>query len=625
MRKSYYWKLKQRELTFGSRTLIMGVLNVTPDSFSDGGKFSDPDHAYAHALALEEQGADIIDIGAESTRPDAKPIPAEEELRRLVPVLKRLREKLTIPISIDTYKSEVAERALELGAEIINDPTGLTYDPDLSNVVTKYDAGLIINHMRGRPETWAKLPPLPDVMLSITKDLDASINRARRNGVDRGRMMIDPGIGFGKRKEQNIEILARLKEMEALDLPILVGASRKSFLAQTTEADTRLATAAAVTAAILNGAHMVRVHDVAEMRIVAALTDEIVKALRVPADVEEKPRTRVAAKQRPDTESELPRSKPLIVPMLKRVKPVEEEPVEEELLAEPPEDSSESSPEPLPFEKPAAAEERKPIRKFAADSERKPFRKSAGDAERKPYRRPDGDGERRPYTPRTGSAGEGRPPYRSAAGGDDRRPPFRKAAAGSDERRPPYRSSDSSSDERRPPFRKSTGDGERRPYTPRTGGSSEGRPPFRPREGAGDDRRPPFRKSSPGGDDRRPPFRPREGGDDRRPPFRKSAGDGERRPYTPRTASSGEGRPPFRKSAGDGERRPYTPRTGSSSEGRPPFRKPAGSDDRRPYTPREGGSASGRPPFRSGAKPPFKKRTGPPGRGGKPGGRPPRS
>ncbi len=283
MRKSYFWKLKQRELAFGGRTLIMGVLNVTPDSFSDGGKFSDPDHAYAHALAMQEQGADIIDIGAESTRPDAKPIPAEEELRRLVPVLKLLRDKLSIPISVDTYKSEVATRAFELGAEIVNDPTGLTYDPDLCSVVAKHDAGLIINHMRGRPETWSKLPPLPDVMLAIQKDLDASINRARRNGVDRGRMMIDPGIGFGKRKEQNTEILARLKELEALDLPMLVGASRKSFLAQSSEAETRIATCAAVTAAILNGAHVVRVHDVAEMRIVAALADEVLKAARTAA------------------------------------------------------------------------------------------------------------------------------------------------------------------------------------------------------------------------------------------------------------------------------------------------------------------------------------------------------
>src|SRR5207248_3546560 len=172
-RKLFYWKLKNREIRLGERTLILGVLNVTPDSFSDGGKYLDPDRAFARALALEEAGADILDIGAESTKPGSSRIAANEELRRLVPVLKRLRDQLGIPISVDTYKAEVAERAIELGAEIINDPTGLTFDPQLCYVVKNHDAGLIINHMRGRPETWAKLPPMPDAMLSITKDLDA--------------------------------------------------------------------------------------------------------------------------------------------------------------------------------------------------------------------------------------------------------------------------------------------------------------------------------------------------------------------------------------------------------------------------------------------------------------------
>src|ERR1035441_8201521 len=156
----------------------MAVLNVTPDSFSDGGKYSDPDRAFAHALEMEELGADIIDIGAESTRPASKRISAAEELRRLIPVLKRLKDRLTIPISVDTYKAEVAERALELGAEIINDPSGLTFEPHLARVVSKYDAGLVLNHMRGRPETWAKLGPLPDVMAAITRDLDAAVGRA---------------------------------------------------------------------------------------------------------------------------------------------------------------------------------------------------------------------------------------------------------------------------------------------------------------------------------------------------------------------------------------------------------------------------------------------------------------
>lgn len=277
MRKMYYWKLKSREIKLGERTALLGVLNLTPDSFSDGGKYQDPDRAFARALELEEQGADIIDIGAESTRPGAAPISAAEELRRLVPVLKRLRGRLTIPISVDTYKAEVAERAIEHGAEIINDPTGLTFEPHLARTVSSHNAGLILNHMRGRPETWAKLPPLPDVMGTIVRDLEATINRARHAGIDRSRIVIDPGLGFGKRKEQNSQILARLHELASLDLPILTGPSRKSFLAHPTEKETLFATAAAVTAAILGGASLIRVHDVPEMRAAADVADEILR------------------------------------------------------------------------------------------------------------------------------------------------------------------------------------------------------------------------------------------------------------------------------------------------------------------------------------------------------------
>jgi dihydropteroate synthase len=277
MRKLFYWKLKAREIKLGERTVILGVLNVTPDSFSDGGKYLEPDRAFARGLQLEEQGADIIDIGAESTRPGAAPISAAEELRRLIPVLKRLRGRLAVPISVDTYKAEVAERALEHGAEIINDPTGLTFEPQLARLVSQYDAGLILNHMRGRPETWAKLPPLPDVMGAIVRDLEATVSRARHSGIDRTRMVVDPGLGFGKRKEQNSQILARLHELARLDLPIMTGPSRKSFLAHATEQETLFATAAAVTASILGGAHLVRVHDVPEMRAAADAADEVLR------------------------------------------------------------------------------------------------------------------------------------------------------------------------------------------------------------------------------------------------------------------------------------------------------------------------------------------------------------
>jgi dihydropteroate synthase len=278
MPKRYQWKLKQREVLLGDRTLLMGVLNVTPDSFSDGGKYSDPDRAFARALELEDDGADILDIGAESTRPGSQRISEAEELRRLVPVLKRLHGKLRIPISVDTYKSAVANKALEHGAEIINDPTGILLDLQLPKIVTKYDAGLIINHMRGSPETWAKLAPLKDLMRSIAIDLEAAMHRARQAGVQKQQMVIDPGLGFGKRREQNSEIIAKLALLRSFDLPLAIGPSRKSFLRKEQESETEFATAAAVTACILSGAHIVRVHDVKAMKSVIDVADSIRQA-----------------------------------------------------------------------------------------------------------------------------------------------------------------------------------------------------------------------------------------------------------------------------------------------------------------------------------------------------------
>jgi dihydropteroate synthase len=277
MRKLFFWKLKRREIRLGERTAIMGVLNVTPDSFSDGGRYLDPDRAFARAIEMEEQGADIIDIGAESTKPGSQRIVAAEELRRLSPVLKRLKDRLTIPISIDTYKADVAERAIELGAEIINDPSGLTFEPNLARVVANNDAGVILNHMRGRPETWAKLGPLPDPMAVIGRDLDAAASRGRHQGIDKARIVLDPGIGFGKRGDQNSLIIARLGELAALEFPLMTGPSRKHFLAHSTAEETAFATAAAITASILSGAHIVRVHDVREMRAAADVADEVLK------------------------------------------------------------------------------------------------------------------------------------------------------------------------------------------------------------------------------------------------------------------------------------------------------------------------------------------------------------
>ena len=196
-----------------------------------------------------------------------------------MPVLKRLRDKLTIPISVDTYKSGVADKALEYGAEIINDPSGILLDAQLPKIVTKHDAGLIINHMRGTPETWAKLPPLKDVLRSIATDLEAAIHRARQAGVEKFRIVADPGLGFGKRGDQNCEIVANLEYLHALDVPIALGPSRKSFLRKEREEETEFATAAAVTAGILNGAHLVRVHNVKAMRAVVDVADAIRQAV----------------------------------------------------------------------------------------------------------------------------------------------------------------------------------------------------------------------------------------------------------------------------------------------------------------------------------------------------------
>ncbi len=276
-RKRYLWKARGLEIQLGDRTLVMGILNVTPDSFSDGGRFADPDRAYAHALEMEEAGADLIDIGGESTRPGSARISEAEEKRRVMPVLKRLRGRLGIPVSVDTYKSAVAENALDLGAEIINDPSGLTIDPELARVVAKFNAGLVINHMRGAPETWAKLPPMKDPLGTVRSELEAAAHRAVRVGVDRAQIVIDPGLGFGKRGEQNSELLAGLAALATLDLPILVGPSRKLFLKQSTDRGTEFATAAAVAAAILGGAHLVRVHDVEAGRAAAGVADAIAR------------------------------------------------------------------------------------------------------------------------------------------------------------------------------------------------------------------------------------------------------------------------------------------------------------------------------------------------------------
>src|SRR6266404_1335591 len=280
-KKTFWLELRSGPLRLGERTLIMGVLNVTPDSFSDGGKFFNAGRAVQHALAMQRDGADIIDIGAESTRPGSLAISAAEELRRLLPVLQALRGKMKIPISVDTQKSAVAELALGAGVEIVNDISGLRSDPQLARVAAEYGAPLILMHMRGTPRTMQKGPFARDVMRDVLSGLRKSIAIAKMFGVKRSQIVIDPGIGFGKSFSQNYELLAKLPELATLGFPLRVGASRKAFLGATLARNGTLAapeeriwgTAATVTASILGEAHIIRVHDVSEMVQVARLAD----------------------------------------------------------------------------------------------------------------------------------------------------------------------------------------------------------------------------------------------------------------------------------------------------------------------------------------------------------------
>ena len=285
-RKIFHLKLRSGTLTLGKRTLVMGVLNVTPDSFSDGGKFFDAQRAVQHALAMQNDGADIVDVGAESTRPGSEGISVAEELGRLLPVLERLRGKLKIPISVDTQKASVADMALGAGAEIINDISGLRTDPELARVAAQHEAALILMHMRGTPRTMQKGPFARDVTRDVVSGLEQSIATAKKYGVARSQIVIDPGIGFGKNCAQNYELLAKLPELAKLGYPLMIGTSRKGFLGATlaengkpAPAEERIwGTAATVAASILNGAHIVRVHDVAEMKQIALVTDALLSA-----------------------------------------------------------------------------------------------------------------------------------------------------------------------------------------------------------------------------------------------------------------------------------------------------------------------------------------------------------
>ena len=283
MRRRYAVPLPGRApLQLGERTLVMGILNITPDSFADGGRYLDPDRAVAAGLQMIEEGADLLDVGGESTRPGAEPVPAADEMRRVLPVIERLAGRVPVPLSIDTYKSVVARAALERGATIVNDVSGLQYDPELAPVAAETRAGLIVMHTRGRSREMYELAVYDDAPAEVARELEQAILRATRAGVRREAIVVDPGFGFAKRSEHSYEVLARLEAIAALDRPILSGPSRKSFLqaalGERQPAARDWGTAAAVTASVLAGAHIVRVHNVAAMVDVVRVADRIAQS-----------------------------------------------------------------------------------------------------------------------------------------------------------------------------------------------------------------------------------------------------------------------------------------------------------------------------------------------------------
>jgi dihydropteroate synthase len=282
LRSDYKIDCRGRVLDLGSRTHVMGILNVTPDSFSDGGLYADAERAIAHAREMAAAGADIIDIGGESTRPGAQPLSEEEERRRIIPLIERLAAELTIPISVDTYKSGVAKRALIAGASIVNDISGLRFSPDMAKVAADYGAAVVIMHIKGTPRDMQQDPVYEDVVGEVRSYLGEGIELAVKAGVNREHILIDPGIGFGKTLEHNLAILDRLHELRGLGRPIVLGTSRKKFIGTVLDIpvpEQRVdGTAATVALGIERGASVVRVHDVKRMTQVARMTDAIVRA-----------------------------------------------------------------------------------------------------------------------------------------------------------------------------------------------------------------------------------------------------------------------------------------------------------------------------------------------------------
>ncbi len=294
VRPSHVWRLRNRELELGARTLVMGILNVTPDSFSDGGRFLSRDHAVGHALQMLDEGADIIDIGGESTRPGVRvgedgvsAVTAEAELGRIVPVIEDvLRERPGTVISVDTYKAEVARITVGAGAEIVNDVSALRWDTIMPATLADLSCGVILMHTRGRPEEWRSLPASADIVAEVKNDLQRWSAAAISAGITRDRLMLDPGFGFGKRFTENYPLLARFSEFHELGFPLLSGTSRKSFIGRTLASEGKDApeeerlygTLATVVASVLQGAHIVRVHDARPAVEALKVADEVLQA-----------------------------------------------------------------------------------------------------------------------------------------------------------------------------------------------------------------------------------------------------------------------------------------------------------------------------------------------------------
>ena len=289
-RARFTWRLRTRTLPLGRHTLLMGILNVTPDSFSDGNHFLSPRAAHDQALSLLDEGADLLDIGGESTRPNAAPVSAQQEQQRILPVIRSiLKVRREAILSVDTYHAETAELALEAGAEIINDVSGLLWDPAMAEVLARYQPGTVLMHTRGAPRVWSTLPPLPhaEILPLVVSGLTHSLQLARAAGLPQDHLVLDPGFGFGKAGDENYTLLARLEELAQFHLPLLAGISRKRFLTAwlpqiplDLEAVRGHASSAAHAAAVLGGAHLLRVHDVSAARAAARVADSLLNASR---------------------------------------------------------------------------------------------------------------------------------------------------------------------------------------------------------------------------------------------------------------------------------------------------------------------------------------------------------